>query len=80
MESAVRSASLATQPVAQASGTATVGGGLTVNRLGFGATPLTGKGVRGPPADRAECVPVLRRAVELGVNFVAAADSYGPYI
>jgi pyridoxine 4-dehydrogenase len=53
---------------------------MTVNRLGFGAMRLTGKGVWGPPADRAEAVRVLRRAVELGVNFIDTADSYGPYI
>ena len=64
--------------VAQASGTFTIGGDLTVNRLGFGAMRLTGKGVWGPPADRDECVRVLRRAVELGVNFIDTADSYGP--
>ncbi|MGH3961195.1 aldo/keto reductase [Mycobacterium sp.] len=66
--------------IAQASGTFTLGGDLTVNRLGFGAMRLTGKGVWGPPADRAECVRVLRRAVELGVNFIDTADSYGPYV
>ena len=65
---------------AQASGTLTLGGELTVNRLGFGAMRLTGKGVWGPPVDRDECVRVLRRAVELGVNFIDTADSYGPYI
>jgi pyridoxine 4-dehydrogenase len=69
-----------TQTVAQASGTFTLGGDLTVNRLGFGAMRLTGKGVWGPPADRDECVRVLRRAVELGVNFIDTADSYGPYV
>jgi len=68
-----------TQSVAQASGTITLGGDLTVHRLGFGAMRLTGKGVWGPPADRGECVRVLRRAVELGVNFIDTADSYGPY-
>jgi pyridoxine 4-dehydrogenase len=67
-------------PLAAASGTLTLGGDLTVNRLGFGAMRLTGKGVWGPPADRDECVRVLRRAVELGVNFIDTADSYGPYI
>jgi pyridoxine 4-dehydrogenase len=66
--------------VAQASGTFTLGGDLTVNRLGFGAMRLTGNGVWGPPADRDECVRVLRRAVDLGVNFIDTADSYGPYI
>jgi pyridoxine 4-dehydrogenase len=65
---------------AQASGTFTLGGDLTVNRLGFGAMRLTGKGVWGPPGDRDECVRVLRRAVELGVNFIDTADSYGPYV
>ncbi|HYB35809.1 MAG TPA: aldo/keto reductase [Mycobacterium sp.] len=68
------------QTIAQASGTFTLGGDLTVNRLGFGAMRLTGKGVWGPPADRAEAIRVLRRAVELGVNFIDTADSYGPYI
>lgn len=55
-------------------------GDLTVNRLGFGAMRLTGKGVWGPPADRDECLRVLRRAAELGVDFIDTADSYGPYI
>ncbi|KZS83551.1 aldo/keto reductase [Mycobacterium persicum] len=68
------------KPLAAASGTFTLGGDLTVNRLGFGAMRLTGEGVWGPPADRAECVRVLRRAVELGVNFIDTADSYGPYV
>jgi aryl-alcohol dehydrogenase-like predicted oxidoreductase len=65
---------------AQDSGTFTLGGDLTINRLGYGAMRLTGKGVWGPPADRDECVRVLRRAVELGVNFIDTADSYGPYV
>ena len=68
------------QKVAQASGTFTFGGDLTVNRLGFGAMRIVGKGVWGPPADRDECVRVLRRAVELGVDLFDTADSYGPYI
>ncbi|GAB1814916.1 aldo/keto reductase [Mycobacterium sp. MUNTM1] len=67
-------------PKGEASGTFTFGGDLTVNRLGFGAMRLTAKGVWGPPDDRAECVRVLRRAVELGVNFIDTADSYGPYV
>lgn len=66
-------------PAAQASGTFTLGD-LTVNRLGFGAMRLTGPGVWGPPADRDECLRVLRRAVELGVDFIDTADSYGPYV
>ncbi|OBI88589.1 aldo/keto reductase [Mycobacterium asiaticum] len=65
---------------AENSGTFALGGDLSINRLGFGAMRLTGKGVWGPPADRDECVRVLRRAVELGVNFIDTADSYGPYI
>ena len=63
---------------ATAAGTITIGGELTVNRLGFGAMRITGRGVWGPPADRAEAVRVLRRAVELGVNFIDTADAYGP--
>jgi pyridoxine 4-dehydrogenase len=65
---------------AQASGTFTLGGDLTINRLGYGAMRLTGKGVWGPPADRDESVRVLRRAADLGVNFFDTADSYGPYV
>lgn len=68
-----------TTPVAQASGTFTIGD-LTVNRLGFGAMRLTGKGVWGPPQDRDECLRVLRRAVDLGANFIDTANSYGPYV
>ncbi|KUH66832.1 oxidoreductase [Mycolicibacterium novocastrense] len=68
-----------TTPVAQASGTFTIGD-LTVNRLGFGAMRLTGEGVWGPPQDRDECLRVLRRAVDLGVNFIDTANSYGPYV
>jgi pyridoxine 4-dehydrogenase len=62
-----------------ASGTFEIGG-RTVHRLGFGAMRLTGRGIWGPPADREECVRVLRRAVELGVDLIDTADSYGPYI
>jgi pyridoxine 4-dehydrogenase len=53
---------------------------LTVNRMGFGAMRLTSPGIWGPPVDREECKRVLRRAVELGVNFIDTADSYGPYV
>jgi pyridoxine 4-dehydrogenase len=60
--------------------TFTIGGGLTVNRLGFGAMRLTGRGVWGPPDDPDECIRVLQRAVDLGVNFIDTADSYGPYV
>ncbi len=65
---------------AAASGTVSLGGELTVHRLGFGAMRITGDGVWGPPKDPASAVAVLRRAVELGVNFIDTADSYGPNI
>jgi aryl-alcohol dehydrogenase-like predicted oxidoreductase len=65
---------------AAAAGTITLGGDLTVNRLGFGAMRLTGKGIWGPPRDRAEAIRVLQRSVELGVNFIDTAYSYGPEV
>jgi aryl-alcohol dehydrogenase-like predicted oxidoreductase len=71
---------MTTENIAAASGTFTLGGDLTINRLGFGAMRLTGKGVWGPPDDPDECLRVLRRLVDLGVNFIDTADSYGPYI
>jgi aryl-alcohol dehydrogenase-like predicted oxidoreductase len=58
----------------------TIGGEFTVNRLGYGAMRITGKGIWGPPKDEAESKKVLKRAVELGVNFIDTADSYGPHI
>jgi aryl-alcohol dehydrogenase-like predicted oxidoreductase len=61
-------------------GTVTLGGELTVHRLGYGAMRLTGAGAWGPPKDRAAALAVLRRAVELGVNFIDTADSYGPEV
>ena len=57
-----------------------IGGELPVNRLGYGAMQITGPGVWGPPRDHAEAIRVLRRAVELGVNLIDTADSYGPYV
>ena len=57
-----------------------VGGDLTVNRLGFGAMRVTGDGIWGQPADRDEAKAVLRRAIDLGVNFIDTADSYGPNV
>ncbi len=66
-------------PIA-ASGTFTIGADLTVHRLGFGAMQLTGHGVWGEPADRDECIRVLRRAVDLGVDLIDTADSYGPFV
>jgi pyridoxine 4-dehydrogenase len=65
---------------ATSSGTVSLGGELTVDRLGFGAMRITGDGVWGPPKDSASALAVLRRAVELGVNFIDTADSYGPYV
>jgi pyridoxine 4-dehydrogenase len=61
-------------------GTIDVGGDLTVNRLGFGAMRITGRGIYGEPPDRAEAMATVRRAVELGVNFIDTADSYGPEV
>ncbi len=60
-------------------GVFTVGGDLPVHRLGFGAMRITGEGIWGPPRDHGEAIRVLRRAVELGVNFIDTADSYGPH-
>ncbi len=65
---------------AAASGTITIGGDLTVRRLGFGAMRVTGEGIWGDPPDPDTAVEVLRRAVELGVNFIDTADSYGPEV
>jgi aryl-alcohol dehydrogenase-like predicted oxidoreductase len=65
---------------AAASGTFQLGGDLPVVRLGYGSMQLTGYGVWGEPDDPAEAVRVLRRAVELGVNFIDTADSYGPFV
>jgi len=71
---------MAQQSVANAAGTFDLGGDLTVNRLGYGTMQLTGDGVWGEPRDPQTAVDVLRRAVELGVNFIDTADSYGPYV
>jgi aryl-alcohol dehydrogenase-like predicted oxidoreductase len=64
---------------ASVAGQISLGGALSVNRLGYGAMRLTGDGIWGPPKDRKAALAVLRRAVELGVNFIDTADSYGPY-
>ncbi|HWJ47372.1 MAG TPA: aldo/keto reductase, partial [Candidatus Udaeobacter sp.] len=63
---------------ASKSGSFRIGGEIEVNRLGFGAMRLTGPGIWGPPADRAEAIRTLKRAPELGINFIDTADSYGP--
>ncbi len=60
--------------------TFSIGGDLEVNRLGYGAMRITGKGIWGPPDNHDESIKVLKRAVELGVNFIDTADSYGPHV
>ena len=65
---------------ARDSGTFRLGGDLFVHRLGFGAMRITGEGVWGPPRDEAEALAVLRRAIELGVNLIDTAESYGPHV
>lgn len=60
--------------------TYTIGGDLRVNRMGYGAMRITGEGIWGPPEDKEESIKVLQRAVELGVNFIDTADSYGPNV
>ncbi len=65
---------------ASAAGNISLGGEILVHRLGFGAMRLTGEGIWGPPKDRKGAIAVLRRAVELDVNFIDTADSYGPHV
>jgi pyridoxine 4-dehydrogenase len=67
-------------PSAAAAGTISIGGDLTVNRMGYGAMRITGAGIWGPPSDRDQAKAALRQAVELGVNFIDTADSYGPHL
>jgi aryl-alcohol dehydrogenase-like predicted oxidoreductase len=66
--------------VTRPGGAITVAGELTAHRMGFGAMRITGPGIIGPPADRAEAIRVLRRAIELGIDFIDTADSYGPHV
>ena len=66
------------QANAAKSGSFKVGGDIKINRLGFGAMRITGKGIWGPPADRAEVLRTLKRLPDLGIDFVDTADSYGP--
>src|SRR4051812_36787389 len=66
--------------VAARSGTFSIGGDLPVHRLGFGAMQLTGRGIWGEPRDHDAAIDVLRRAVELGINLIDTADSYGPAV
>ena len=65
---------------AAAAGTFVIGGDLTVNRMGYGAMRITGPGIWGPPADKNAVLATLRRAIELDVNLIDTADSYGPYV
>src|SRR6266446_8644202 len=69
-----------TSASAARSGTFLLGGDMPVHRLGFGAMRLTGNGIWGEPDDPAECIAVLRRAVDLGINLIYTADSYGPFV
>src|SRR4051794_31757166 len=64
----------------QIQATFTIGGDLIVNRMGYGAMRITGEGIWGPPKDHDESIRVLKRAVELGINFIDTADSYGPHV
>ncbi|HEV3215062.1 MAG TPA: aldo/keto reductase [Vicinamibacterales bacterium] len=68
------------EPNASFSGSFLLGGDLSVHRLGFGAMRIAGPGVWGPPQDRAEAIATLRRAVDLGVNLIDTAESYGPHV
>jgi len=79
MSSTSAKPTLGDRPAAK-SGQLLIGNDLRVNRLGFGAMRITGKGVWGEPSDRREAIRVLRRAVDLGINFIDTADSYGPNV
>ena len=65
---------------ASVAGNVSLGGEISVHRLGFGAMRLTGEGIWGPPKDRQAALAVLRRAVDLDINFIDTADSYGPHV
>jgi pyridoxine 4-dehydrogenase len=71
---------MTSQPSASAAGTISIGGDLTVNRLGFGAMRITGQGIWGPPPSREQAQAALRQAVALDVNFIDTADAYGPEV
>jgi pyridoxine 4-dehydrogenase len=76
----MRRHSVSAQPTAAAAGSIDIGGDLTVNRMGFGAMRITGAGIWGEPPSREQAIATLRRVVELGVNFIDTADSYGPSV
>ena len=65
---------------AASAGTFSIGGQLKIHRLGFGAMRITGRGIWGEPADKAEALRTLKRLPELGINFIDTADSYGPNV
>ncbi|HVV04648.1 MAG TPA: aldo/keto reductase [Puia sp.] len=71
---------MSTQTIPSIKKELTIGGDLTVHRMGYGAMRITGKGIWGPPKDKGEAIRVLKRAIELGVNFIDTADSYGPHV
>ncbi|GAB3294124.1 aldo/keto reductase [Hymenobacter tenuis] len=71
---------MANTPTTTPAKTFTLGGDLTINRMGYGAMRITGEGIWGPPQDHEESIRVLKRAVELGINFIDTADSYGPHV
>ena len=71
---------MANESTAAYSSTFTIGGDLTINRMGYGAMRITGDGIWGPPKDHGEAIRVLQKAVELGINFIDTADSYGPHV
>ncbi|QNF33932.1 aldo/keto reductase [Adhaeribacter swui] len=71
---------MANETSASFSPTFTIGGDLTINRMGYGAMRITGDGIWGPPKDHDESIRVLQKAVELGINFIDTADSYGPHV
>ncbi len=71
---------MSAQPSAAAAGTIDLGGDLTVNRMGFGAMQITGSGIWGPPPDHDRAIATFRTVVDLGVNFIDTADSYGPEV
>ncbi|GAB3222895.1 aldo/keto reductase [Hymenobacter seoulensis] len=71
---------MANTPTTAPAKTFTLGGDLTINRMGYGAMRITGEGIWGPPQDHEESIRVLKRAVELGINFIDTADSYGPHV
>jgi pyridoxine 4-dehydrogenase len=79
MKSAIAKESEDEQPAAK-SGTFRIGNDLPIHRLGFGAMRITGKGIWGEPQDRGEAIRVLRKAIDLGINFIDTADSYGPAV